>query len=125
MIEAGVVLDKFGFPIWWHGPEGRSSVNLPDSRELWDVLWKMRGAISGFAHSHPGGGIPFPSSEDLTTFAAVEAGLGLRLDWWIINATDVTLCHWAPGEQRYRHTYIPTDAFSWVARLRELSNMGG
>ena len=41
--------------------------------------------LAGVAHSHPGGGIPTPSWEDLTTFAAVEDGLGQRLVWWIVS----------------------------------------
>lgn len=84
--EAGVLIDKSGQPIYWHVPRGRTSTHLPDSRELWDVIWANRDKLGGFAHTHPGDHPPTPSQEDITTFSAIELGLGKRLEWWI--ATD-------------------------------------
>ncbi len=74
MIECGVVVGIKG-AIHWHLPEGRTMGSIPDTRALWDVFWEHRKLdYLGFAHSHPGSGIPGPSMTDLTTFAAVEAG---------------------------------------------------
>ena len=66
MIETGVVVTGNG-PIHWHLPPGRSGGSLPDSRPLWDVLWEHRREFFlGFAHSHPGSGIPGPSFTDVS-----------------------------------------------------------
>ena len=90
-MEAGVLLDWDGKPIYWHLPKGRSVAYLPDSRDLWDVIWENRKNISGFAHSHPGSGLPSPSHTDLTTFSGIELAIGRRLDWWIISSDRVIL----------------------------------
>lgn len=123
MIEAGVVVDKRGRPLHWHLPEGRSAGSLPDSQTLWQVLWDAFKAdtLLGFAHSHPGTGRPGPSYSDVTTFAAVEAALGKRLDWWITSEDHVVQLRWAgPDKLSYRSTIV-TEAPSWVAELRRLS----
>lgn len=126
MIEAGVVVDKSGQPMFWHLPEGRTAGSLPDSRSLWDVLWNAfnEGTLLGFAHSHPGSGVPGPSYSDVTTFAAVEAALGERLDWWITSADHVVLLRWSgPDKISYRSTLVQ-EAPAWVAELRRLSQQG-
>jgi hypothetical protein len=126
MIEAGVVVDKRGEPLFWHLPEGRTAGSLPDSRTLWQVLWDAFEAdtLLGFAHSHPGSGVPGPSYSDVTTFAAVEAALGRRLDWWITSSDHVVLLRWdGPDKISYRSTIV-TEAPSWVAELRRLSQEG-
>jgi len=126
MIEAGVVVDKRGEPLFWHLPEGRSAGSLPDSRTLWQVLWEAfkEDALLGFAHSHPGSGVPGPSYSDVTTFAAVEAALGRRLDWWITSSDHVVLLRWGgPDKLSYRAEMV-TEAPSWLAELRRLSQQG-
>jgi hypothetical protein len=126
MIEAGVVIDKNGSPLFWHLPEGRTGGSLPDSRTLWQVLWDafQEDTLRGFAHSHPGSGVPGPSYSDVTTFAAVEAALGKRLDWWITSSDHVVEVCWAgPDKLSYRSTIV-TEAPSWVAELRRLSQQG-
>src|SRR6185369_6039063 len=85
-LEAGVVVGYEGEPIFWHLPEGRTAGYLPDSRELWEVIWENRHNVYGIAHSHPGSGLPGPSREDITTFAGIELGLGRRLVWWITSS---------------------------------------
>jgi hypothetical protein len=120
-MEAGVVLDRMGRPLYWHLPDGRTWASLPDCRLLWDILWRSRQHISGFAHSHPGRGEPAPSSEDVTTFAAIEAALGLRLDWWIASETHLVLARWiGPGEHAYR-TWPMTEEPAWAVPLRAVS----
>ncbi len=120
VIEAGVVIGQNGEPLFWHLPQNRSGGALPDSRKLWEVLWDNRATLQGFGHSHPGGGMPGPSQEDVTTFAAVEGALGRRLDWWITSSDAVSLLTWS-GPSRYAYSIQPVPAPSWVAELRRLS----
>ena len=126
-IEAGVVLDLAGQPLHWHLPAGRSMGGLPDSRNLWDVIWENRTNISGIAHSHPGSGIPGPSQTDVTTFSAIEVALGRKLDWWIVSAEDaawVLLRHKGPGKYDYRPWWSSAPekvSPDWVKKLCEAS----
>lgn len=125
MMEAGVLLagDR---PIYWHSPANRTTVALPDSRPLWDVIWENRGQLSGMAHSHPGRGQPGPSYEDVTTFASIEQALGRRLDWWIISEDSFVLLRWdGPGRLDYRQPAVKGPIWfggpSWIKELRRLS----
>lgn len=88
MREAGCVVSKDNEVLFWHLPLDRSGGALPDSRTLWDVLWEahQRGHLLGFAHSHPGSGLPQASYEDISTFIAIERALGCKLVWWIASA---------------------------------------
>ena len=88
-LEAAVLIDLDFKPIYWHLPQGRSSTYIPDSRSFWDVIWENRENLLVIAHTHPGKGRLMPSSEDISTFRAVEAGLGQRLRWWIANADNL------------------------------------
>lgn len=114
-----MVVAADGTPIHWHVPNDRSAGFLPDSRDLWDVLWENRGRLGGFAHSHPGSGFPSPSHTDVTTFAAIEAALGKKIDWWVVTKDRVGLV-----------VVIPPDAHGvkvlredppWLGELRRLS----
>ncbi len=121
MREVGVVIDLEGAPLYWHVPPSRTAVTLPDSRALWDVLWEHRDRVAGFAHSHPGSGVPAPSHEDVTTFSALERGLGRRYDWWIATRDGFVVCRWSgPGPLDYRTERCDAEP-SWVSRLRALS----
>jgi hypothetical protein len=121
MLETGAIIGNDGV-IYWHIPNNRSSVLLPDSQELWEVLWFNRKTIQGFAHSHPGVGTPIPSYEDLTTFSAVELALGRRLKWWITSANQVSLTIWfGPGKLSYSSCNIIEP--NWVPKLRQLSRI--
>jgi hypothetical protein len=120
MIEAGVVVGRNGEPIYWHLPNARTSVYLPDSSELWSVLWNAHtaGILEGFAHTHPGSGVPGPSGTDLTTFAAIESGLGKRLKWWILSSDHVVRLDYS-SDLGYESTNVLEP--SWAERLRQLS----
>lgn len=121
MIETGSVIGLDGQPIYWHIPSARTSGSLPDSATLWKQLWDNRENISGFAHSHPGSGIPGPSYVDLTTFSAIELGLAKRLSWWITSADCVVILHWeGPGKYDYKLTRLDAEP-SWATELRRLS----
>jgi hypothetical protein len=121
-VEAGVLIDLDCEPLYWHLPQGRAAGSLPDSRELWEVIWGRREDVLGFAHSHPGYGEPSPSQEDLTTFAAIESALGKRLVWWVTSEDSFSEWCWTgPDRLDYRKgpaMYEPP----WIHELRQLSN---
>ncbi|MCA9491705.1 MAG: Mov34/MPN/PAD-1 family protein [Myxococcales bacterium] len=125
MIEAAVVLGPDRRPLHWHEPVGASATGLPDSRGLWDVLWEHRAELVGVAHTHPGGGEPVPSTEDVTTFAACEAALGRRLEWWIATADQVRCFrHAGPGRTDYAAENAEMDetrTAPWLDELRARS----
>ena len=114
---------------------GVSYAFLPDSRSLWDEIWDNRHNLLGVAHTHPGSGPPWPSLTDLTTFHAVENGLGRDLVWFIATS-DAISCGMRVGSglqeiipgvfiHEYKFTPIMEDATlvrEWIAPLRELSN---
>lgn len=126
-MEAGVLIGLQGEALYWHLPQGRTAGSLPESPELWDVFWVNRARLSGFAHSHPGFGPPGPSYTDVTTFAAIEAGLGKHLDWWITTANWVACFRWAgPDTITYRavlsfQTHPDGVDPGWVKELRRVS----
>lgn len=130
MMEAGVLLDLWGQPIHWHEPPERSGGSLPDSRDLWDIIWENRKILAGFAHSHPGSGYPSPSYTDVTTFAAVEAALGRRLEWWICTSDSLALYRWAgPDRLTYGADGLlqsnDPDWAAWPDWIRELRRLSG
>lgn len=117
-MEAGVVIDRDEKPIFWHLPEDRTVGSIPDSRNLWDVLWENRRTVIGFAHSHPGSGVPSPSWEDITTFSAIELALGRQglMHWWITSSDGFVIVHWVgPGKYDYRVEDIQGRSPNWVA----------
>jgi len=123
MIETGVLVDAEG-ALYWHLPNDRSSVHIGDSRTLWDAIWENRDALLlGFAHTHPGVGIPAPSTTDLTTFAAVEAALGRRIWWYIVSQTNVVVATWeGPGRLDYKVELCFREWYeSWINELRKQS----
>jgi hypothetical protein len=124
MMEVGAVVDRRGMVIHWHMPEGRDTCALPDSRNLWTFLLENKDVIQGVAHSHPGGGSPGPSHTDVTTFAAIEVGLGRRLDWWITSSDAMVVCRWVgPNRLSYAPIVLTVEPL-WADRLRELSDNG-
>lgn len=89
MIETAMVFTESGAILYWHDIDGRTENSIPDSRKLWDVLWRCRDHLGGVAHSHPWNGPSAPSYTDLTTFRAIEAALGRKLLWPIVTMTHV------------------------------------
>ena len=123
MTEAGLLIGDSGNPLYTHLPAGRSAVYLPDDHSLWDAMMTFRDILAGFAHSHPGGGVPAPSWEDITTFAAVEAGLGRRLAWWIASSDATVLVTWSgPDRLDYRVVAL-ADVPAWTGQLLALSEI--
>jgi hypothetical protein len=118
MIEVGVVIAKDGNPLHWHQPPGRTGGSIPDTRELWDVIWENRDIIQGFAHSHPGSGVPGPSHTDVTTFRAIEKALGKALDWWITSSDTLIVVNWRIGRYEWR---VLKEEPDWAPELRSRS----
>jgi hypothetical protein len=130
MMETGVVINTNGEPVYWHEPNGRSSGSLPDSRDLWNVLWRAHqdGWLAGVAHSHPGSGVPHPSHEDTTTFIAIEKALGRALSWWITSADRLILINRSKdstfGHIVYAIREIDVEREpAWVVELRRRSGI--
>jgi len=123
-IEDAAVVGKDGTVVYWHSPENRSYGFIPDSRKLWDVIWEGRASIDGIAHTHPGRGYPNPSKTDLTTFEAVEKGIGRRIKWWILSADSSVLLEWS---DEFSGGYDVTSYMTverepgWMAALRARS----
>lgn len=124
-MEAAVVLARDWRPLYFHTPVGRTAGSIPDTHSLWQALREHRPRLLGVAHSHPGGGIPGPSHEDLTTFASLEAELGLRLTWPIVTVDAVRAFSWrGPGRLDYRALEISFTVEMlghWVPELLRLS----
>jgi len=123
MMETAMVFDEDGRPIFWHEPPGRSGGYLPDSRSLWDVLWENRARLGGVAHTHPWDGQAYPSGTDVTTFAAVEAGLGKKLLWPVVTFTEVRYYVRNPLTSQYVETdtaFMRTSYLDWIAQMDEL-----
>lgn len=134
-IETGVVLDYNWNVIYWHLPQGRSSGYLPDSRDLWSVIWENRDKVAAVAHSHPEG-IIGPSGTDITTFAAIEAGLGKLLMWPIVTGTEVAIYkRFSKIDNSYNKVFYMNDLFYeyddlifndakylWISELMSRSN---
>lgn len=92
MIEVAMVFTKEGKMIYLQ--PGSSAGSVADSCRLWDEIWENRKIVGGVAHTHPWTGTTHPSYEDVTTFRAIEAGLGELLLWPIITFTHVNYFSW-------------------------------
>lgn len=120
MLEAGAIVNKNDEVIWWHTPLDRSVIALPDNADLWTKFWDNRSSVGGFAHTHPGKGYPLPSLTDVTTFNAIELGLGTTLYWWILSE-DRSIVLYRPRLQvPYELTKLGTCP-NWAAELRTKS----
>jgi hypothetical protein len=128
MMEAGVLLGVDNQAIHWHTPNDRSGGSLPDSSDLWQIIWENRAIVTGFAHTHPGSGVPGPSYTDVTTFKAVESALGKQLNWFILSSDKQVLCLFDNERGELLQGIISvelhvdnTTKMTWMSRLRELS----
>ena len=94
-----------------------------------DRIWSNRDRIGGVAHTHPWEGTTSPSSTDLTTFAAIEAGLGKRLYWPIVTMTHVEFFTYFDDANGYGRVMDVNfrDAEHWhdVIRTMRLLSRGG
>ncbi len=125
-VETGLVIGHGEVSLLWHEPKGASGGFLPDdgpnsdARKLWEFFWNNWAKIQGFAHTHPEGCVG-PSHTDITTFAAIELGLDLRFDWWIVEKNVTSLVRWK-GPDRYDYNVIQLAKDPpWAASLRDRS----
>lgn len=122
MIEVAAVIGKNGDVLLWHEPAGRTGGSVPDSRDLWTVVWENRDQVQGIAHSHPGSGWTAPSYTDIGTFRAIELALGRPIDWWITTSDKLMLFrsadHWQQADYDRFEDLTPR---WWAGWLREKS----
>lgn len=121
MIETAMVFDRQGRVLHWHEPPGRSSGYIPDTRDLWDVIWVNRAQLGGVAHTHPWNGFPAPSETDLTTFDAVELALGQRLLWPIITFSAVG--YFARSDVSNGFVRIPPEDVSCLLSVADIADI--
>jgi len=122
MMETALVFDKGGEAIYWHEPTDRSGAHIADSRDLWDVLWENRDRLGGVAHTHPWNGEAWPSESDLTTFSAVERGLGRRFLWPVVTMSEVRCFVRDPITNAYVEALENFDVNVWDRNMEELRN---
>jgi hypothetical protein len=121
MIEAAAVFDLNFNEVYGHYPNGRTDSWIPDSRDLWEFIWKHRAEVGGVAHTHPWDGEAYPSQTDITTFAAIETGLGKRLLWPIITMTETRCFSFNKLMQQYTDTLFLINIPQHTEALRILS----
>lgn len=124
--EAAIVVGQAGAITLTHVPAGRTAVAIPDAPDLWEHLIEHRDTTVAVAHLHPGAGVPSASREDLTTFDAIERGLGRRLQWWIATSDAVARFSWDERAGRYFRAETmknaPAAEPTWVPYLRSLGH---
>lgn len=124
--ETRLVFDQEGKTLLWPHDPNRSAGYLPDSQSLWDFLWEHRAELGGVAHTHPWDGPSWASGTDVTTFSAIERGLGRRLYWPIVTFTDIQVFVWVgPGDCDYAPLSDPPFSVDDVDSLRQRSRMEG
>jgi proteasome lid subunit RPN8/RPN11 len=86
------------------------------------VLWDYRQVLGGVVHTHPWEGPTEPSQTDVTTFAAVEQGLGKRLIWPIATMTNVNYFSYNENFSEYLEIqHVPfRDNTGWMQAIIEL-----
>jgi hypothetical protein len=125
MIEVAMVFDNEGKVIHWHLPPGRSGGSIPDTRDLWEILWENRDRLGGVAHTHPWHGEPWPSVTDVTTFRACELGLGKQLLWPVVTFDQIGCWVWNPLTKQYCLAGPLTFEIEGIDELRRLSGYEG
>ena len=115
MREVFFVIGRGGAVLWSDASE--SAAALPDRRERWDAIWRLRDEIEELAHSHPGGPLGF-SHEDETTMQALTAGLG-RAPRFSVVAPNGTIVRQNGTDAIVQVTEEPW----WAALMRRASGM--
>lgn len=113
--EVVFLLDAAGAVLW--ADASTSPDALPDSRERWLQVWRVRAQLAEVAHSHPEGPLAF-SAEDESTMSAIEAALGRRLTWSVVTP-DAVLRRKEDGT----HSLVAPPP-AWVTALRLASGLG-
>ena len=115
MREVFFIIGRGGAVLW--SDAGESAAALPDTRDRWDAIWRLRDEIEELAHSHPAGPLGF-SHEDETTMEALSAGLGRPLCFSVV-APDGTVRRQNGLDVVVQHNDEPW----WASLLRRASGM--
>lgn len=120
--ECAALIGKDDEVLLWHKPQLSTATYIPDSASLWRSIWAHRDVITGVAHTHPCADAAWPSATDLSTFDALELGLGRKLTWWIVTLAEVVTVQRAEDlRQGWVVSASLTDIPRWVTALRTLS----
>lgn len=111
--EVCVLIGRDGVVLWSEASD--SPVALPDSRERWEAIWRLRGELEEIAHSHPVGPLGF-STEDETTMEALTVALGRPLRFSVVAPDGMVV------REHGRDLRI-TEEPAWAPRLRAASGM--
>ncbi len=119
MREMFFVIGRSGAILW--SDAGDSAGSIPDKRERWEAIWKLREEIEELSHSHPAGPRGF-SHEDETTMDALRAALGQE------NARRIAFSVVAPNgtvrrqNEHDEHVELKDEPW-WANLLRRASGM--
>ncbi len=106
--EIFLLIGRRGEVLWSDASD--SPVFLPDSRERWEALWRLRADVKEIAHTHPLGPLAF-SAEDETTMEAILLALGRPVRFCVV-APDGVL------RREHGRDVLLTEEPAWVAALR-------
>jgi hypothetical protein len=115
MREVFFIVGRNGAVLW--SDASRSAAALPDSRDRWEAIWRLRAEIEELAHSHPAGPLAF-SHEDETTMEALAHGLGRDVCFSVV-APDGMVRRQKGGDERVLLEAEPW----WTTLLRRASGM--
>ena len=127
MLETALLFDTKGRTLAWHEPLGRTGSWIPDTHDLWLMMWEHRAILGGVAHTHPWAGPANPSGTDLETFKFAETHLFKKnekrlLVWPVVTFTDVMNVVWDADTQRYVQAPHPLHFIvEGIEELRERS----
>lgn len=125
-VEVAMVFNNKGETLYIHQPVGRTGISLPDSQDLWAILWENKDQLGGVAHTHPWYGDPWPSATDLTTWDALERGLGKLLLWPVVTLNTVAVFQRQSLDEQFNLISIKTVPYPIdVENLRKLSRSSG
>ncbi len=112
--EVCFLVGKGGAILW--ADASNSPAALPDSRDRWEAIWRLRDELEVIAHSHPMGPSAF-SAEDESTMEALDSALGRPVRYMVV-APRVTIAR----EGSSSTTEVVPEPW-WVALLRLASGM--
>ena len=113
--EVCFLIDGGGAVLW--ADTSGSAAALADSRERWEAIWRLRGALAEIAHSHPAGPAAF-SAEDESTMAAIDSALGRTVRYSVV-APRAKGVREGGGGATFRTSAEPW----WAALMRRSSGM--
>jgi len=112
--EVCFLVGKGGAILW--ADASHSPAALPDSRDRWEAIWRLRDELEVIAHSHPMGPAAF-SAEDESTMEALDSALGRPMRYMVV-APNVTIAR----EGTSPTTDVVPEPW-WAALLRLASGM--